>query len=206
MRRRFTHVHSISWQHANTLVVFSQFHTQEGRAVAAGHLYRNLAPNPRATQWAERILKLSATFGDHGKLSKSHFTSASVKDWCIVAAWYHGTPEPNYTKFKGPKFRWTRPLPNFVALQQKVWDIYIGWQWRNFFISYLCQLFFRHVVGHALQSVSYSTSLSLYDSAYTAIFLNQLIQFYSTNAINLHHLTTHSTTVLTYKMAIVLRP
>jgi len=46
------------------------------------------------------------------------------------------------------------------------------------------------------------------DSAYTDIFLNQLIQFYSNNAINLHHLTTHSTTVLTYnyKMAIVLRP
>jgi len=33
---------------------------------------------------------------------------------------------------------------------------YIGWQWRNFFISYLCQLFFRHVVGQALQNVSYS--------------------------------------------------
>jgi len=27
---------------------------------------------------------------------------------------------------------------------------------RNFFISYLCQLFFRHVVGQALQNVSYS--------------------------------------------------
>jgi len=38
------------------------------------------------------------------------------------------------------------------------------------------------------------------------IFLNQLIQFYSNNAINLNHLTRHSTTVLTYKMAIVLRP
>jgi len=37
------------------------------------------------------------------------------------------------------------------------------------------------------------------------IFLDQLIQFYSNNAINLHHLTTHSTTVLTNKMAIVLR-
>jgi len=33
---------------------------------------------------------------------------------------------------------------------------YIGWQWRNFFLSYLCQLFFRHVVGQALQNVSYS--------------------------------------------------
>jgi len=34
--------------------------------------------------------------------------------------------------------------------------LYTGWQWRNFFISYLCQLFFRHVVGQALRSVSYS--------------------------------------------------
>jgi len=28
------------------------------------------------------------------------------------------------------------------------------------------------------------------------IFLHQLIQFYSNNATNLHHLTTHSTTAL----------
>jgi len=38
------------------------------------------------------------------------------------------------------------------------------------------------------------------------IFLNQLIQFYSNNATDLHHLTMHSMTVLTYKMAIILRP
>jgi len=38
------------------------------------------------------------------------------------------------------------------------------------------------------------------------ICLNQLIQFHSVNATYLRHLTTHSTTVLTYKMAIVLRP
>jgi len=38
------------------------------------------------------------------------------------------------------------------------------------------------------------------------IFLNQLIQFYSNNVTNLHHLTTHSTTVLPHKMVIVLRP
>ena len=84
--------------------------------------------------------------------------------------------------------------------------LYIGWQWRNFFLSYLCQLFSRHVVGQAVQNVSYSDNTFLWDSAYTDIFLNQLIQFYSNNAINLHHLTMHSTTVLTYKMAIVLRP
>jgi len=33
-----------------------------------------------------------------------------------------------------------------------------------------------------------------------------VIQFYSNNATNLRHLTTHSTTALIYKMAIVLRP
>ena len=64
----------------------------------------------------------------------------------------------------------------------------------------------RHVVGQALQNVSYSDITFFVSRAYTDIFLNQLIQFYSNNAINLHHLTTHSTTVLTYKMAIVLLP
>jgi len=38
------------------------------------------------------------------------------------------------------------------------------------------------------------------------IFVNQLIQFYSNNAINLHQLTTHSTTVLPHRIEIVLRP
>jgi len=37
------------------------------------------------------------------------------------------------------------------------------------------------------------------------IFLNQLTQLYSNNATNLHQLTTHSTTALPHKMAIVLR-
>ena len=44
---------------------------------------------------------------------------------------------------------------NFAALNRGR-HLYVGWQWRNFFISYLCQLFFRHVVGQALRSVSYS--------------------------------------------------
>jgi len=38
------------------------------------------------------------------------------------------------------------------------------------------------------------------------IFLKQLIQFYSSDATNLHHLTSHSTTVLPHKMEIVFRP
>jgi len=32
--------------------------------------------------------------------------------------------------------------------------LYTGWQWRNFFISYPCQLFFHHFVGQALQYAS----------------------------------------------------
>jgi len=32
---------------------------------------------------------------------------------------------------------------------------YMGWQWRNFFKPYLCQLFSRHDVGQALRNVCY---------------------------------------------------
>jgi len=42
----------------------------------AKHLHRELAP-PRATQWIERTLKLSANMG---KVPKNHFKSVSVKD------------------------------------------------------------------------------------------------------------------------------
>jgi len=42
----------------------------------AGHLHRQLAPNPWAMQWIETSLKLSA---NTRKLSKNHFTSASLK-------------------------------------------------------------------------------------------------------------------------------
>jgi len=41
---------------------------------------------------------------------------------------------------------------------------------------------------------------------YMDSFLNRLIQFYSNNATDIHHLTTHCTTVLPHKMEIVLRP
>jgi len=58
------------------------------RPHAAGcrHLYRKLAPNPRATQWIERTLKLSANM-----LSKNYFTSVPVKDWCMSP---HGITRP----------------------------------------------------------------------------------------------------------------
>jgi len=34
-------------------------------------------------------------------------------------------------------------------------NLYSGWQWRNFFIPHLCQLFSGHVVGQALRNVCY---------------------------------------------------
>jgi len=49
------------------------------------------------------------------------------------------------------------PIPMHVSTADHIGlHVYIGWQWRNSFISYLCQLFFRHVVGQALRIVSYS--------------------------------------------------
>jgi len=47
-------------------------------------------------------------------------------------------------------------VPCSIANGFLVVGLYIGWQWRTFFISYLWQLFFRHVVGQALRNVSYS--------------------------------------------------
>jgi len=55
---------------------------------------------------------------------------------------------------------------------------------------------FRHFVGQALRNVCYSdiSKRHFLNKIATDIFLNQLIQFYSNNATDLHHLTTHSTT------------
>ena len=72
------------------------------------------------------------------------------------------------------------------------------WQWCNFFISAV----FRHFVGQALRNVCYSVCYSDVSRRHFlnkiaivwTFFLNQLIQFYSNNATDLHHLTTHSTT------------
>ena len=72
---------------------------------------------------------------------------------CIV------TPPSNAEKSWTREYNLNLPLSNVVKAVSKFkqfWRQYIGWQWRNFFISYLCQLFFRHVVGQALRSVSYS--------------------------------------------------
>ena len=65
--------------------------------------------------------------------------------------------------------------------------------YHNFFMPAV----FRHDMGQALRNVCYCESLSYfllsYDSDNTDMFLNELIQFYSNNATNLHHFTSHST-------------
>jgi len=87
----------------------------------AGHLYRKLALNPGAMPWIETSQKLSANMG---KLSKNHFTSASVKDWRMSP---HGITGPlnKVNEIRGISFNWLDPLtrPNFVALRQKVCEI-----------------------------------------------------------------------------------
>ena len=75
-----------------------------------------------------------------------------------------GDPAPRTTKWGTASNFWPMSIvakrsPVSATAEQLC---YIGWQWRNFFISYLRQLFFRHVVGQALQNVSYTrSSLSL---------------------------------------------
>jgi len=56
----------------------------------ARHLCRKLAPNLRATQSIETILKLSANVR---KLLKNHFTSARVKNWCMSQHGITGPPD-----------------------------------------------------------------------------------------------------------------
>ena len=89
----------------------------------AGHLYRNLAPNPRATQWIETTLKLSANIE---KLSKNHVRSVgiSVKDWCMSPHCITG-PQTKVHEIREVRVDWPDPLtlPNFVALRQKVCEI-----------------------------------------------------------------------------------
>jgi len=77
-----------------------------------------------------------------------------------------------------------KPL-RYVENRVSHWQaqLYIGWQWRNFFIPYLCKLFTCHDVGQALINVCYC------DITFLDIFLNQLSQHYSNDATNLHRLT-----------------
>jgi len=70
----------------------------------------------------------------------------------------------------------------------------IGWQWRNFFIWAV----FRHFVRQGLRNVCYfdvSRRHFLNKIVIVKNFLKPtIIQIYSNNATNLHHLTTHSMT------------
>jgi len=56
----------------------------------AGHLYRKFVPNSQATQW----------IGKYGEVVKNHFLYKCItRELMYVTAWYHGTPEPKFTKF-----------------------------------------------------------------------------------------------------------
>jgi len=65
---------------------------------------------------------------------------------------------PSNTWFPGPTRVLNPHLDRFsrFCIDNRRVSLYLGWQWRNFFISYLCQLFFRHFMGQALRHVSYS--------------------------------------------------
>jgi len=82
----------------------------------------------------------------------------------------------------------------FKNMLRKPGQQYIGWQWRNFFMPFLCQLFSYHDAGQALRNVCYCDITSSVRQWYTDIFLHQMIPLYSNKATNLHHLTSHSTT------------
>jgi len=81
---------------------------------------------------------------------------------CLTCIWYtprcavhvtvqNATTRPSVARVCNVIF-----VSYYATLRHDGHLLYIGWQWRNFFISYLCQLFFRHAVGQALRSVSYS--------------------------------------------------
>jgi len=77
----------------------------QGTTARCRTFVQKLAPNPRATQWIERTLKLSANIGN---LSKNHFTSASVKDWCMSPHGIRGPPDKSLRN-SGNNFRLARP-------------------------------------------------------------------------------------------------
>ena len=56
-----------------------------------------------------------------GKLSKNHFSSVSVKDWCMSPHGIKGPPDQS-SRNSGNKLRLTTPLtrPKFVVFPQKV--------------------------------------------------------------------------------------
>jgi len=79
--------------------------------------------------------------------------------------------------------------------------LYIGWQWRNFFIPPYASCSGRHDVGQENVKIFCSTYNQIAD---LALILNRLIQFYLNNVTNLHQLTSHSTIdIMPYNMEIV---
>jgi len=72
----------------------------------------------------------------------------------------------------------------YVKFHQHQPSVYIGSQWRNFFKSYLCPPW----CGASSEKCLLLLHRFLSN---TDIFVNKQLQFYSNNATNLHHLTSH---------------
>ena len=98
----------------------------------AGHSCGKLAPNPGATHWRSEYRNNTKPIGKHREVVEKPLTGVSVKDWCMspVAAWYHGSPGPKFTKFgeyvsigKTPNATKYRYAPDIVMLRQNVCKI-----------------------------------------------------------------------------------
>jgi len=98
----------------------------------------------------------SKTIGKRAEVVKNHFTSASMKDWCMSQHGITG-PRTKIQRNSGNKFPLARPLtrPNFVTLRQKVRDIRCG------------KILLPGKVG---QSSPWSPDLSPIDRPYTSFY------------------------------------
>jgi len=89
----------------STRIIQQKAVLSQGTTARCTAFVQKLAPNPLATQWIKTYTKLLANMG---KLSKTHFTSASVKDWCILpycrmVSWNHRS------RNSGDMFQLVRP-------------------------------------------------------------------------------------------------
>jgi len=89
------------------------------------------------------IISVSVYFFIARPMSAGHVTA--ISGWLF---WWFWT-SPTHTPPHSNSARLRRLAPWFSRLRR---SLYIGWQWRNFFISAVL----RHFVGQALRNVCYS--------------------------------------------------
>ena len=134
---------------------------------------------------------------------------AVVRAWLCLAAW------PDWHSRWSCCFKWLstvvskRMIDRLIDWLIKICHIlYTGWQWRNF-VPYLCQLVFSAILWVKLgRNVCYCDITDIWRFVSKLmiimdIFLNQLIEIYSNNTLNLRSLTPHIIPCHTHKMVIV---